>query len=35
MRKIPNLERVERAGREDPEVAAEIVRRLTLDGGGV
>jgi tRNA dimethylallyltransferase len=35
MRKIPNLEWVERAGRDDSEVAAEIVRRLTLDGRDV
>jgi tRNA dimethylallyltransferase len=35
MRKIPNLEWVDRAGREDAEIAAEIVRRLTPDSPGV
>jgi tRNA dimethylallyltransferase len=35
MRKIPNLKWVDRAGREDAEIAAEIVRRLTPDSPGV
>jgi tRNA dimethylallyltransferase len=35
MRKIPNLEWVDRAGREDAEIAAEIVTRLTSGGPGI
>jgi tRNA dimethylallyltransferase len=35
MRKIPNLEWVDRAGREDSEIAPEIVSRLTPDRSGI
>jgi tRNA dimethylallyltransferase len=34
MRKIPNLIRVDRTGRDDAEVAAEIVSRITVGGEG-
>ncbi len=34
MRKIPDLVRIDRAGRGDAEVAAEIVSRITVGGGG-
>jgi tRNA dimethylallyltransferase len=34
MRKIPNLIRIDRTGREDAEVAAEIVSRITVGGDG-
>jgi tRNA dimethylallyltransferase len=34
MRKIPNLVRVDRTDREDAEVAAEIVSRITVGGEG-